>query len=104
LPRKSDDKLARKLGNRIRGLRVEAGMTQEQVAWSAGLNKAYMSQLERGLRLPSLPVLARIAVELGLDTADLVSFDLQRPCHLLLDAVRRKDGKAARRALERLGL
>jgi transcriptional regulator with XRE-family HTH domain len=104
MPRLSDEALARRLGARIRRLRLEAGVTQEKLAWSIDLDKGYMSQIESGRRLPSLVVLVRIAEQLGLEAADLLALELSRPRLLLLDAARRKDTKALHRAIERLGL
>lgn len=41
--------LARLLGRRIASLRAEAGLTQEKLAWEAGLEaKGYLSRIESG--------------------------------------------------------
>ena len=50
-----------------------------------------MSQIEAGKRLPSVPVLGRIAKLLGVQMADIIGFDLTEPRLALLDAVRRDD-------------
>jgi transcriptional regulator with XRE-family HTH domain len=94
--------LARGLGRRIRALRKEAGVTQERLAWACDLNKGYMSQLEAGKHTPSVPVLYALAKRLGVDLGDLVCYDLGRPHHRLLDALRRGDLEAARRVLAEL--
>jgi transcriptional regulator with XRE-family HTH domain len=96
--------LARKLGARIRALRLEAAITQEKLAWESDLDKGYLSQLESGKRLPSLPVLFRLAARLEVEVADLLGFDLRRPRLKLLDAARTNDRDAVREALQRLDL
>ena len=63
---------ARELGRRIVALRAEQGLTQEKLAWEAGLSsKGYLSRIERGERLPSLDILAKLAQRLGVDVRDL---------------------------------
>ena len=60
------------LGENIRRLRVPAGMTQEQLAWSAGLDKGYMSRIESGERAPSLFILRKLAIQLGVEPWELL--------------------------------
>ncbi|MBK8170527.1 MAG: helix-turn-helix transcriptional regulator [Sandaracinaceae bacterium] len=93
---------ARKLGARIRSIRKEEQLTQEKLAWDADLAKAYLSQVEAGKRLPSLPALLSLAKRLDVELADLVGFDLDRPRLALLDAARRADRDGVRVALGRL--
>lgn len=104
MPGRFDRKLAQRLGRRIRALREEAGITQEQLAWTIDLSKSFLSQIESGQRLPSIPVLFAIAHELDLEAADLLVFDLRHPRLLLLDGARRHDAKAVKRALAKVGL
>ncbi len=56
---------ARKLGARIRQLRVARGWTQEQLAEHAGVHYKYLGDVERGVRNPALFNIARIARALG---------------------------------------
>lgn len=95
---------SRRIGARIRELRDAAELTQESVAWACKIPKAHLSRIERGERLPSLPVLFAIAKELNVDAADVAGFDLRNPRVALLDAVRRKDALAATTLLRQLGL
>lgn len=85
-------------------LRVDAGITQERLAWECDLSKPYLSQIEAGKRLPSLGVLNALAARLGLQLADLVALDGAEPRLALLDAARRRDRVAVRVALKKLGL
>lgn len=48
------------VGIRIRGARVEAGLSQRDLAFP-GCSPAYISRVERGERIPSLQVLRELA-------------------------------------------
>lgn len=96
--------LARRIGARIRALRQEAGLTQEGLAWSCDLAKAYLSQIESGKRLPSLSALCNIARRVGVDPIDLLAIDPRNPKHALVDAVRRSDRESVESALRATGL
>ena len=69
--------VARAFGEVLRRHRLEAGLTQEALAARCGLHSTYVSQLERGLKTPSLAVLVGIADELGLRASELVA-ELER--------------------------
>ena len=60
------------VGLRVRQLRLERGMSQETLGAVAGLDRTYVSGLERGKRNPSLRTLARIAEGLGVTPAELL--------------------------------
>lgn len=96
--------LARRLGRRISDLRQERGLTQEKLAWECDLAKPYLSQIESGKRVPTLGTLARIAARLGVELVHLVAVEAAAPTAQLLEAVRRRDKKAARAALTQLRL
>ena len=88
-------RLARAIGVRIRALRAEAGLTQEQLAWACDLNKGYMSRLEAGKAMPSVAVLCAVAKNLGLNLMEVVAHDPRDPTCGLLDAIRRRDRRQA---------
>lgn len=48
-------------GNILRGLREERGWTQEDLASEFECDRAYISQLERGVQNPSLQIMVRLA-------------------------------------------
>ena len=50
-----------KIGKVIRKIREEKGVTQEKLAFEAGLNRAYIGYIERGERNPSTETLVKIA-------------------------------------------
>ena len=53
------------IGNKIKRLRLESGMTQEEIADRCELTKGYISQLERDLTSPSIATLEDILECLG---------------------------------------
>jgi transcriptional regulator with XRE-family HTH domain len=59
-----------KIGEKLRRLRKENGLTQEELANRAYLTKGFISQLERDLTSPSIATLRNILDVLGLDMAD----------------------------------
>ena len=44
-------------GKKLRGIRISKNLTQQQLAFEAGLNKNYVSMLEIGQNSPTLTVL-----------------------------------------------
>ena len=60
------------VGRNIRRLREERGLTQEKLAVDAEIDLTYLGGIERGKRNPSLLVLARIAIALRADIAELI--------------------------------
>lgn len=61
------------LGRNVRLCRKAKGMTQEQLALEAGMERSYVSDLERGMRNPSVRALGRLADALGVDPSTLLS-------------------------------
>ena len=52
-------------GQRIRAFRKQAGMTQAQLADKADMNASYVSQIERGIKSPTIETLESLAIGLG---------------------------------------
>ncbi len=69
---------ARRLGRRIRELRVRRGWTQDVLAERACVSKAMLSKVERGENNPTLVVAARFAAALGLTMSQLIGADERR--------------------------
>lgn len=61
-------------GARIKSIRLERGLSQEQLGLIAGLDRTYISGIERGLRNVSLINLERLALALNTEPADLLKF------------------------------
>jgi len=60
-------------GRRLRELRQKYGVTQQQLSVATGLTEGYISNMERGLKVPSLTTILRLAVALGCKVTELVS-------------------------------
>jgi tetratricopeptide (TPR) repeat protein len=58
------------LGDRVRGLRLERGLTQEELAGSR-FSKEYLSQIERGVSKPTRTTITWLADRLGADVSYL---------------------------------
>lgn len=54
------------LGERIKELREQRGLTQARLGREAGVSDAYIAQIEKGQRRPSDDVLRRVSAALGL--------------------------------------
>ncbi|MEN6333043.1 MAG: helix-turn-helix transcriptional regulator [Phycisphaerales bacterium] len=59
-------------GRVLRELRRSRGLSQERLADITETHRTYISQLERGLRSPSLRTLAAIAAALSVSIRDLI--------------------------------
>ncbi|MER8855419.1 MULTISPECIES: helix-turn-helix domain-containing protein [Mesorhizobium] len=59
----------------LRALRRARGLSQEELAHQAGIDRTYISALERNVYNPSIDVVDRLAEVLGVDVAEL----LKRP-------------------------
>lgn len=67
--------LVRLLGENVRRERTSRGLSQEQLAFDAGMKRTYLSDLERGTRNPSVRAVERLAEALRVEAAEL----LRRP-------------------------
>ena len=52
------------LGSNVRRIRKDAGLTQEELAIKCGLDRTYISGIERGLRNPSFDKLLLLSYHL----------------------------------------
>lgn len=60
-----------KLGARIREIRVKKKITQEALASKSGIERTFISHIERGERNISIETIEKIAFGLGVNIADL---------------------------------
>ena len=67
--------LVQLLGDNVRYQRKLKGMTQERLALEAGMERSYVSDLERGRRNPSVRALGRLAEALGVRPHALLNED-----------------------------
>lgn len=59
------------LGDNVRALRLALELSQEELAFRAGLDRTYISQIERGVGNPSVRVLIKISDILGVELEEL---------------------------------
>ena len=64
--------LARRLGLRLRERRTDLDCTLSEAAQRADVSVSYLSAIENGNNLPSLPILARLVNALGLSLNELL--------------------------------
>lgn len=63
------------LGRRIRNLRTAKGWTQQSLGNHADVNYKFIGEIERGLQNPSLNILEKIAVALGVELLQLFEYE-----------------------------
>lgn len=61
------------IGDSIRQLRKEKGMTQTELAEKLNITQSMLCQIERGTKTPSLPLGKEIADALGCELGSLVA-------------------------------
>ncbi len=59
-------------GEILKELRLKKGLTQQQLADYAGIDRAYISELERGLLMPSVETVFRIAKVLKIKPQQII--------------------------------
>ena len=78
--------MATHLGEKLRDLRKQRGLTLEKLADMAGLNKSYLWELEnRESQRPSAEKLTALADALGVGTSFFLEDDLREPEERHLD-------------------
>jgi transcriptional regulator with XRE-family HTH domain len=61
----------RRLGKNISRLRRAKGVSQERFALEFGIDRTYVSGIERGVRNPTVTVVQRFADALGVEISEL---------------------------------
>ncbi|OBC04955.1 MULTISPECIES: helix-turn-helix domain-containing protein [unclassified Gordonia (in: high G+C Gram-positive bacteria)] len=84
-----EEALAVRAGAAIRAIRERSDLSMREVAARAGISQPFLSQIERGLSMPSMITVYRLAEALGVTPGDLLpaSTDDQ------VEVVRRGDGQ-----------
>ena len=59
-------------GNALQRLRKKHDLSQEELAFRVGIHRTYISQLERGLKSPSLRTIGKICDELKLSLSQFM--------------------------------
>lgn len=63
----------RKFGIVLKNLRSKQNLSQEELALRTDLHRTYISQLERGLKSPSLRTIEKLCKELNISLVGLMS-------------------------------
>lgn len=66
------------IGAALRRLRTAAGMTQEQLALEAGVQRNFISFIETDQNQPTISTIAKLARALGIKASELVA-EAERP-------------------------
>jgi len=61
------------VGRNVKRIRVAQGLTQEEFAAKSGFSQQYISDLERGLRNPTVVSLYELAQALGVSHLELLT-------------------------------
>lgn len=67
--------IAKQLGQRIRELRTQQHMSQEELSFKAGISPAHLGQIERALKNPTIDTIAKIAAALDIPIPDLFTME-----------------------------
>ncbi|MCW1401601.1 helix-turn-helix transcriptional regulator [Novosphingobium sp. MW5] len=62
-----------RLARNLRRLREQKGWSQEKFAFEANIHRTYVSDIERGARNPTIIVVEKLAVPLGVTAAELLA-------------------------------
>ena len=62
----------------LRRLRHEKGLSQDDLAYEAGVSRSYLSQVEKGVFYVSLKIVGRLAGALGVDPGELLELPPKR--------------------------
>ena len=63
----------------LRRLRHAKGISQKDLAHEAGINRSYMSRLEKGASYPGLEIIAKLATVLEVEPTELIKVAGRQP-------------------------
>jgi transcriptional regulator with XRE-family HTH domain len=67
-----DKSIEQTVGQILRQLRQERGLSQEELALESGYHRTYISQLERGQKNPSLRTIFQLAKALEVEPSEII--------------------------------
>lgn len=91
------------IGQRIKALRQEKRLTQDELAQKTGFAKSYLSQIETLKREPPISTLAKIAYVLGVDVFYLLTGEVQQEAERHIAIVKPSERRTVSRPFERFG-
>lgn len=66
-------------GRVLRRLRLAAGLTQEQLGQEAGLQRNYVSLMERGVNQPTITTIFKLATALNISASEMIT-EVEKSC------------------------
>jgi len=69
--------IQKRFGDRVRELRLERRLSQEELAFKSAIHRTYLGGIERGERNPCLRNIEAIAGALGISLAELFAFGVK---------------------------
>ena len=63
----------------LRRQRREKGLSQEALAWEAGVNRSYMAKIETAKTWVGLEIIVKLAAVLEIEPAELLRLPARRP-------------------------
>ena len=78
------------LGQRLRQIRQEKGYTLQSLAGKAGIGNVYLSEIERGLKMPSLNSFIRIVEALEVSADGVLRGELSSGKEYIYDEITQK--------------
>lgn len=96
-----DDSLIKAFASELKFRRQEAGISQEELAHQAQINRTYVAKLELAQNQPTLTVLAKLAGGLGIGLPELIEATLARSAREVAVAGRQARAKKAAAPAER---
>jgi transcriptional regulator with XRE-family HTH domain len=67
-------------GQVLRALRLERGLSQEALALEAGIQRNYISLIERGINQPTITIIFKLAAALEMKPSHMIEL-VERACH-----------------------
>ena len=67
--------ITEQVGNRIRALRKQRGLSQEKLALKAGIDRTYLAGIETRKRNATLLSLEKVAIALDISMRDIFDFE-----------------------------
>lgn len=71
------EKIAYKVGLRIRDFRTKQKISQEELAFLSGIHPAYLGHIERGDKCPTIDTLNKVCNGLKISMSQLLDFDVE---------------------------
>lgn len=68
--------IEKKIGQRIKEIRIQKNLTQEQLAWEADVDRTYMNHVENGRKNISIISLEKVIIGLGISFKDFFASDM----------------------------